>query len=98
MTVKEYTAVCLNFAKETAEHSELSSTAFYTTRGSSWWETCDNSNGGIDVSWAFHQSEEYIKENAAQFFVDEIASLVNLAIDDEWDSEQLEYIAEMVNR
>lgn len=57
MTYNNYLADCLDFSKASAIWSELDPRKPYiTTNGSGWQESCDNNNGGIDVSWAFHRS------------------------------------------
>ena len=54
-----------------------------------WCESCDNAEDGINVRWAFHKSESYIREHAPQEFVDKLLEAIQVAIDDEWDEESL---------
>jgi len=70
MTVKEYTEACLEFARATKTWGGMRSGQFYVTTGRGWVETCDNSEAGVRIDWAFGQTSKYIKENAAQEFVD----------------------------
>ena len=95
MNIKEYTEICLDFAKESSDWMRLDERQHYTTCSQGgWYESCDNADGGIDVSWAFHESESYIRECAPQNFVDKLLQIVQVAIDDEWDAESLHYIME----
>lgn len=95
MNIKEYTEICLDFAKESSDWMRLDERQHYTTCSQGgWYESCDNADGGIDVSWAFHESESYIRERAPQKFVDKLLQIIQLAIDDEWDVEDLHYILE----
>lgn len=68
MTKKEYLTVCIKFAENTANWGGLEN-KFYSTHDAGWVETTDNEHGGIDVSWAFHQSREYIEEHAVEWFL-----------------------------
>lgn len=92
MTVKEYINRCLGFAEDTKKWGGLNE-GFYTTgEFNGWHESCDNWNGGLDVSWAFHLSPEQIKSEGAQHFVDELATLIRCTADqceDERDAEML---------
>ena len=95
MNIKEYTEICLDFAKESSDWMRLDERQHYTTCSQGgWYESCDNADGGIDVSWAFHESESYIRERAPHKFVDKLLQIVQVAIDDEWDAESLHYIME----
>lgn len=98
MRISEYTEICLKFAKDTKNYNELDSYAFYTTDGAfEWKESCDNAHGGLSVKWAFHKAAEYIKENAAQEMMDELCSLIQCALDDEWDKSDLQCIIDMMS-
>lgn len=92
MKIHEYTRECIEFAHATESWGNLSPFNYYTTRGNGWSESCDNDGGGIDVSWAFRKSDEFIKESAPQEFVDRIADLLRLGVDDEWDADQFSSI------
>lgn len=71
----------------------LNDCSFYTTGYSEEWkETSDNAHGGIDLSWAFHKNQKFIKDNAAEYFIRNILEMIQLAVDDEWDFEQIESI------
>lgn len=82
MTREEYLKICVKFAKDTKNWGELGN-KFYTTYNSSWIESTDNEHGGIDVSWAFHQSPDYIKEHAIEEFLDNFQTAMNLLEDAE---------------
>ncbi len=95
MTLKEYTEKALRFAEDTKEWGGLDDSSFYTTgQWDEWEETSDNAHGGIDLSWAFHENQKFIKENAAEYFIKNLLEMVRLAVDDEWDHEQIENIIE----
>ena len=94
MTYNNYLADCLTFAKETAKWAALDH-PYYTTSGAGWEASCDNNNGGIDVSWAFHLRAKEIRDAAPQHYADAIIELVQLAIDDEWDAEQMQSIVDL---
>ena len=71
--VKSYIQICKNFAEDTYEWNSLPSPGFFTTGGSGengWSKTCDNDHGGIDVSWAFHCTEEEIEKQAVGKLLD----------------------------
>ena len=79
VTVQEYTDACLKFAKASASWDELDQSQFITTFDKSWEMTAENQNGGLDIAWAFHQDEDYIKANAPQKFVDYFHQELDLA-------------------
>lgn len=94
MTVKEYINSCLQFAEDTREWGGLNEYHFYsTTEGCGYWyESCDNAEGGLDISWAFNLTAEQIRDEGAQHFVDELATLIRCTADqceDEQDTEML---------
>lgn len=68
MTKNEYLKICIKFAEDTANWGGLEN-KFYSTHTAGWVETADNEHGGIDVSWAFHKSQEYIEAHAAEQFL-----------------------------
>lgn len=90
--INDYKNACLQFAEETKEWGSLDDYKLYTTDNSGWRESCDNAHGGLDVCWAFHQTPEQIAEQAPQRFVDQIAEMLAIALDDGWDAEQLAVI------
>lgn len=49
-------------------------------------DTDDNAHGGLDVSWAFHESPEYIMAEAPQRFIDEIAAQLEQAIGETYNA------------
>lgn len=51
---------------------------YYSTYDAGWVETADNEHGGVDVSWAFHQSQEYIEAHAAEQFLFNLQSAMDL--------------------
>lgn len=72
MLLKDYISAAKTFAAETQEWGNLNGYSFYTTTGDAWEESCDNASGGIDISWAFHESAEKIEKEAGQHFINEI--------------------------
>ena len=76
ITVKEYTEACKAFAKDTAEWDSVRPGQFYTTYGSKWRETSDNGHGGLDIEWAFHESDDYIEKNAPQEMIDYFEEII----------------------
>lgn len=93
MTINEYTTAALRFAKDSAEWHEIDERCWYTTGSMSttddWWEeSSDNANGGLDLKWAFHESDEAIRKEAPQRFINEIADLLEQGIEEGWDAEQ----------
>ncbi len=61
-TLADYTEACISFAHDSREWGDLMPFMIYSTDGrASWIETSDNAHGGIDVSWAFHLSDEEIR-------------------------------------
>ncbi len=97
MTYNDYLAACLDFAKDTAKWAALDH-PFYTANGPRWEESCDNNNGGIDVSWAFHCHADEIRRDAPQHYADAIIELVQLAIDDGWDAETMQSLVDQFSR
>lgn len=97
MTLENYAKDAINFAKESKNWTDLPFGRFYTTNGNGWEETSDNCIGGIDVSWAFHLTEEEIKDRAGQEMINRISELIRLVIDDEWDGDQMEYIYRIIS-
>jgi len=97
MTYNNYLTDCLDFSKASADWSDLDPRKPYiTTNGHGWQESCDNNNGGIDVSWAFHLPAVAIYDNAAQHFADSFTELLQLAIDnDDRDPDQLQAIVDL---
>lgn len=95
MKYNEYLSDCIDFAEKSESWNELDhSKPFITTNGNGWQETCDNANGGIDVSWAFHLTADEIRADAPQQYADAITELLQLAIDDEWTADQLQSIVD----
>lgn len=93
MTVKTYIDNCLQFAQDTREWGGLDEYRFYSTKEfGGWYESCDNAEGGLDVSWAFNLTAEQIRDEGAQRFVDELTTLIRCTADqceDERDTEML---------
>lgn len=88
MTINDYTKSCLAFAHDTSNWEDLPSNQFYlTSYAGEWKETCDGDGCeiAIDVSWAFHLSDEDIIRLAPETYRSLIAELLRVAIDDGWD-------------
>ena len=92
MTFNDYQLACVKFSKDTQDWSALESGKFYTTLGNGWNESCDNADGGIDVSWAFWKNGWDAVQDAREWYQHEYDAMCQLADDDKWDAEQREYI------
>lgn len=98
MKIAEYTESALKFAKDSRRWYGMTPGKFYTTEGGDGWaETCDNAHGGLDVSWAFHESAAEIRRLAPQKFVDLLANLVTCGIDGEWEPEGFRHILDLMS-
>lgn len=97
MTYYAYLNDCNDFARCSADWPDLDHRKPYiTTNGHGWQESCDNANGSIDVSWAFHQDPADIFDYAAQHFADSFTQRLQLAIDnDDRDPDQLQAIVDL---
>lgn len=96
MLLKDYIESAKTFAKETKDWGSLNEYAYYTTNGNGWDESCDNAPGGIDISWAFHESAEKIEKEAGQHFINEIADRLEQGIDEGWDADQLQEVLKLM--
>lgn len=92
MTFQDYLNACLKFAKDTENWSWLDRSRWFTTNGGGdYEESCDNANGGIDVSWSFR-----LRAAAPQKFADAFTESLQLAIDDDArDPDQLQAIVDL---
>ena len=98
MTITAYTNAAIKFAKDSADWDEMNSRSFYSTSVTDIWaETCDNAHGGLLLGWAFHLSEDAIRARAPQEMLDQLAAMLDQAIDEGWDAEQLGAILELMN-
>lgn len=98
MTITAYTNAAIKFAKDSADWADMDTRAFYSTSGTDIWaETCDNAHGGLLLDLAFHLSEDEIRTSAPQKMLDQLASMLDQAIDEGWDAEQLGAILELMN-
>lgn len=94
-SVQNYIKACQEFADDTAEWGELDDYHYYeTTSCGNWGESCDGSYGGIDVSWAFHESAEYIDYYAAEVMLENMLNEMQNAIDEKCDYQQLQAIVD----
>ena len=96
MLLQDYISAAKTFAAETQEWGNLNGYSFYTTIGDAWQESCDNASGGIDISWAFHESAEKIEKEAGQHFVNEIADRLEQGIDEGWEADQLQEVLKLM--
>lgn len=87
MTYNEYLESCLIFSHDSQDYIGLDRAKFYTTtqNGTGWEESCDNANGGLDVSWSFHLPEEEVKKQAPSMYARQIVECVRAMIDNEVD-------------
>lgn len=76
-TFEHYVESALLFANETRDWHGMNDLRHYTTRGPGvgWSETTDNAHGGMDISWAFHKDEDYIRRIAQSCYDKEIEYL-----------------------
>lgn len=96
-SVAAYAEICKKFSSDTAEWGGLYEFNYYTTDGSDWKETCDNSHNGVDVSWAFHLSAEEIEQRAAEELYEQLMNELDLADSDGWDSDNFKTIYDKFN-
>ena len=97
MTYNDYLTACLDFAKDTVKWAALDH-QFYTAASTYWEESCDNNNGGIDVSWAFHLHAADIRKDAPQHYADGILGLFQAAIDNECDVDTMQSLVDSFSR
>lgn len=97
MTFQDYLNACLKFAKDTENWSWLDRSRWFTTNGGGdYEESCDNANGGIDVSWSFRLRAYKVRAAAPQKFADAFTESLQLAIDDDArDPDQLQAIVDL---
>ena len=88
---KDYKNGVLSFASNTKEWDKLDEYKFYTACNSydEWEETSDNANGGLDVSWAFHQ-ENITDVEILEHFYNEIINILNTNIENEAEIKSIE--------
>lgn len=96
MLLKDYIESAKVFAEESKDWRSLNEYAYYTTNGNSQEESCDNASGGIDISWAFHESAKQIEKEAGQHFVNEIADRLEQGIDEGWEADQLQEVLKLM--
>lgn len=95
----DYLKACLNFATASGDWLGLNERNRYTTEGlfggsgaggekiaDGVFESSDNAHGGLSVKWAFHLSEEEVRKQAMNRYMDELqtelASLEDAMEDD----------------
>lgn len=63
-TLSEYTEALRTFQQASSGWYGLDLSHFYSATPRGWYESTDNAQGGLDVSWAFHReaSDEEIAE------------------------------------
>lgn len=101
MTIKDYTTAALRFSTDSANWGSLDPYKFYTTGSltthADWWaESCDNAVGGLDISWAFHESVDAIHAEAPQRFIDQISAQLEQLIDESADAQQLAALLDLM--
>ena len=98
MTIKEYATICKKFSSETADWIGLDNYKHYRTDGrSDWYESCDACHGGIDVSWAFHESDDQIDNLASDQFLNAIRELIEIGRDDGWMDDQWDAVIDLLS-
>ena len=97
-SVKHYADICIKFSHDTDEWSRLEFDKFYTSDGSfDWKESSDNAHNGIDVSWAYGLNDNEIKSVAAEKLFELLAEEIQLAVDDEWSTKDLQTTIDKFN-
>lgn len=96
MTVDSYVNDCVAFAEATKGWKSLDANKFFTTVGNGWEWSYDNMSGGINVAWAFHMEPVEIVKVAAKTYVEEVRKLLEQAIEEGWDEEQLKAILKLM--
>lgn len=96
-SVERYAEICKKFANDSREWLRLPD-SFFTTDGSfDWKESSDNAHGGVDVSWAFMLTDKEIEYSAAERLLELLKEEIQLAVDDVWNIESLEFTLEKFN-
>ncbi len=95
--VQKYIKSCQEFADDTTEWDDLDDYRYYETTAygynyHGWDESCDGGTGGVDVSWAFHESAEYIDYYAAENMLELLLDELQTSIDEKYDLEQLQSV------
>ena len=96
MLLKDYIDAAKTFAEDTKDWGNINQYAYYTTNGNGWDESCDNASGGLDISWAFHETDDKIEKEAGQHFIDEIAARLEQGIDEGWEADQLNEVLKLM--
>lgn len=90
---KNYIMDAKKFSRDTSNLLELKDSKFYvTSKTSGWEESCDNAYGGVDVSWAFHETEEEIEKQAVGRLYEMLIDELQLAIDEEYGLDQIQTV------
>jgi hypothetical protein len=93
MTLNTFIESCKNFRDDHADWLRLDSFQNYSAHESyprGWYESCDNRDGGIDVSWAFKLTDEQIEKHAPQEYYEAFMNQVQQLYDENCDIEQFE--------
>lgn len=79
---EDYKKGVLSFIEDTKNWGNLDEYKFYTACNSydNWEETTDNTNGGLDVSWAFHK-ENVTENEILEHFYKEVINILNADIE-----------------
>lgn len=88
MKYADYLKGALAFARDSQNWSAMPNDKFYITTGCDWDETCDNAEGGLDISWAFHEKADDIRAAAPQHFINELVENVEQGLGEEFDEQQ----------
>lgn len=79
MSLDEYESACRKFAADTRDWDALEPYQFYTTNGPRDWKaSCDNAHGGLDLTWAFHQTQRDIYNLAPGRMIEQLQALLML--------------------
>lgn len=94
-SVKRYADICKKFSHDSEEWARLDFASFYSTDGSfDWKESSDNAHNGVDVSWAYGLDDYEIELSAAEKLYELLLEEIQVAVDDEWEPDQIAVILE----
>lgn len=57
-TFSQYKEGLETFLRESADWCDIDTYRFYSVNNFGYYESCDNADGGLDVSWAFNAARE----------------------------------------
>lgn len=67
---------------------------YYVNNTGDLIEDSDHNQQGIDVSWAFHENEDFIRTHAPRHFLDSLVNQLEQGLDEGFDADQWRSLAE----